>query len=79
MRYHHLRGDPDPTALVRPTPFACPQLMRWQARLSHNNCTPLLAVATSLTPPGCEPLYIPTLFVSMDAAKAHQHGQVLGP
>eukprot|EP00965_Chrysotila_dentata_P113794 3761417-Pleurochrysis_carterae.AAC.2 len=53
--YHHLRGDPDPTALVRPTPFACRQLLRGQTRLNHNNCTPLLAVAKPLSPSVREP------------------------
>eukprot|EP00965_Chrysotila_dentata_P258431 6213216-Pleurochrysis_carterae.AAC.1 len=76
--YHHLRGDPDPAALVRPTPFACRQLLRWQTRLSRNNCIPLLAVATPLTPTVRELCYVPILFVSMDAAKAHQRGQLLG-
>eukprot|EP00965_Chrysotila_dentata_P014507 480370-Pleurochrysis_carterae.AAC.1 len=77
--YHHLRGNTDPTALVRPTPFAYRQLLRWQARLSRNNCMPLLAVATPLSPPVRGLCYVPTLFVSMDAAaKAHQRGQNLG-
>eukprot|EP00965_Chrysotila_dentata_P263266 6214798-Pleurochrysis_carterae.AAC.5 len=57
---------------------SCRQLLRWQTRLSHNNCTPLLAVAKPLSPPVREPRYVPSLFVSTDAAKAHQHGQVLG-
>eukprot|EP00965_Chrysotila_dentata_P055634 1845715-Pleurochrysis_carterae.AAC.1 len=56
----------------------CRQLLRWQKRLSHNNCVPLLAVATPVTPLVYEPRAVPTLFVSMDAAKAHQHGQLLG-
>eukprot|EP00965_Chrysotila_dentata_P172290 5686130-Pleurochrysis_carterae.AAC.3 len=57
--------------------FMCRQLARWQTRLSHNNCTPLLAVATPLSPPLREPRCVPTLFVSMDAAKAYKQGQVL--
>eukprot|EP00965_Chrysotila_dentata_P088305 2916526-Pleurochrysis_carterae.AAC.1 len=38
---------------------------------------PLLAVAAPLSPLVREPCCVPTLFVSMDAAKAHQHGQDL--
>eukprot|EP00965_Chrysotila_dentata_P062697 2077711-Pleurochrysis_carterae.AAC.1 len=49
--YHHLRGDPDPTTLVCPAPFMDGQLRRWRVRLTHNNCTPLLAVATPLPQP----------------------------
>eukprot|EP00965_Chrysotila_dentata_P037532 1248522-Pleurochrysis_carterae.AAC.1 len=45
---HHLRGDPDPTALMCPSPFMDRQLRRWRVRLTQNNCTPLLAVATPL-------------------------------
>eukprot|EP00965_Chrysotila_dentata_P109873 3630901-Pleurochrysis_carterae.AAC.1 len=55
------------------------QLRRWQARLSHKNCTPLLgAVATPLPAPAPVPCSVPTLFVSMDAAKADCEDQTLG-
>eukprot|EP00965_Chrysotila_dentata_P218958 6190858-Pleurochrysis_carterae.AAC.2 len=51
---HDLLGDPsDPTALIHLTPF------RWEKRFSHNNYTPLLAVATPLSPPLREPRYVP--------------------
>eukprot|EP00965_Chrysotila_dentata_P169024 5581867-Pleurochrysis_carterae.AAC.1 len=76
--YHHLRGDPEPTALVHPSPFMSRQLRRWQARLSHKTCTPLLAVATPLPEPSPVPCSVPTLFVSMDAAKPDCEGQTLG-
>eukprot|EP00965_Chrysotila_dentata_P213230 6187511-Pleurochrysis_carterae.AAC.4 len=46
--YHYLCGDPDPTAIVDPTPFMSRQLERWQIRLSHSTCTPLIGVATPL-------------------------------
>eukprot|EP00965_Chrysotila_dentata_P179082 5913964-Pleurochrysis_carterae.AAC.1 len=60
--YHHLRGDPDPTALVLPAPFMARQLTRWRTRLSHNSCTPLLTVATPLSAPLCDPCHVlPTL------------------
>eukprot|EP00965_Chrysotila_dentata_P169984 5610875-Pleurochrysis_carterae.AAC.1 len=39
----------------------------------HSSLSPHLS-----RPPVRELRYVPTLFVSMDAAKAHQHGQVLG-
>eukprot|EP00965_Chrysotila_dentata_P116494 3850435-Pleurochrysis_carterae.AAC.1 len=54
------------------------QLRRWQARLSHKNCTPLLAVATPLPEPSPVPCSVRTLFVLMDAAKADCEGQTLG-
>eukprot|EP00965_Chrysotila_dentata_P142974 4724583-Pleurochrysis_carterae.AAC.1 len=54
------------------------QLRRWRVRLAHNNCTPLLAVATPLPRPLRGLQALPTLFVSMDAAKADQHGDILG-
>eukprot|EP00965_Chrysotila_dentata_P098444 3253999-Pleurochrysis_carterae.AAC.3 len=76
--YHHLRGDPELTALVCPAPLMSRQLRRWQVRLSHNNCTPLLAVATPLPQPSLEPRAAYTLFVSMNAAKAERQGDVLG-
>eukprot|EP00965_Chrysotila_dentata_P245140 6206377-Pleurochrysis_carterae.AAC.3 len=66
------------TPLNPSTHFVCRQLVWWQKRLSHNNCTPLIAVATALLPPLRKLHYVPTLFVSMGAAKAHQRGQVLG-
>eukprot|EP00965_Chrysotila_dentata_P087337 2883911-Pleurochrysis_carterae.AAC.1 len=54
------------------------QLRRWQVRLSHNNCTPLFAVAAPLPQSSREPRAAPTMLVSMDAAKAEQHGDVMG-
>eukprot|EP00965_Chrysotila_dentata_P137039 4533043-Pleurochrysis_carterae.AAC.1 len=54
------------------------QLTRWQTRLSHNSCTPFLAVATPLSAPLLHPCREPTLFVSMDAAKADRQGEDLG-
>eukprot|EP00965_Chrysotila_dentata_P118422 3914926-Pleurochrysis_carterae.AAC.1 len=59
--YHHLRGDPEPTTLVHPSPlFMSRQLRRWHVRLSHKNCTPLLSVATPLPEPSRVPCSAPT-------------------
>eukprot|EP00965_Chrysotila_dentata_P227779 6196219-Pleurochrysis_carterae.AAC.1 len=76
--YHHFRRDPDPTALVRPSPFVSRQLRRWQTQLSHKNCTSLLAAATPLPEASRAPCSAPTLFVSLDAAKAYHEGEVFG-
>eukprot|EP00965_Chrysotila_dentata_P177218 5852902-Pleurochrysis_carterae.AAC.3 len=76
--YRHLRDDPDPTVLVCPLPCMSRQLQRWQTRLSNSNYTPLLAVATPQPQPSRVPCSAPTLFLSMDAAKADLQGEVLG-
>eukprot|EP00965_Chrysotila_dentata_P206589 6183618-Pleurochrysis_carterae.AAC.1 len=45
--YHHLRGDPDPTVLVHPSPFVCRQLVRWRTRL----CTDIKAMCAGWVQP----------------------------